>query len=271
MPSRFIARGLIVILALISLLLIWLAFNPPAVVTVAQWYGLAVEPTVGPTPPPPTILAPRGELPNRHAGLEEWAQYRGEDYAPVGSGFLLGLPNGDVIGVTTAHSVDVSRLARMAFRLPQAREALVICEAFYGLPGQPSAGYNFAMDYVLLKIDRPVEASLVLEPDPRGAPQPGERVVLSGGFGDGNGNPRLFAGTVTTVDDRAVWVQMDETFDPSGLSGSPLLSTHTGQVIGMAIATGRSAPVLIGFHPIGSLVGKAASATQFPALISFQR
>lgn len=34
--------------------------------------------SLGPTPPPPTILAPRGPLPAGPAGLTEWARFVGE-------------------------------------------------------------------------------------------------------------------------------------------------------------------------------------------------
>jgi hypothetical protein len=43
-------------------------------------------------------------------------------------------------------------------------------------------------------------------------------------------------GTVQSVDDRAVWVLMDDWFDPGHMSGSPFVSQHTGQVVGMAVA-----------------------------------
>ena len=73
-----------------------------------------------------------------------------------------------------------------------------------------------------------------------------------------NDQARRFHGAVLSVDPTAVWVVMDEAFDPSGLSGSPFISQHTGKVIGMAIATTkRGGKVLLGLHPIGSLVEKA--------------
>ena len=65
---------------------------------------------------------------------------------------------------------------------------------------------------------------------------------------------------------------MDEEFEPSGLSGSPFVSQHTGQVIGMAIATTRrGGKVLLGLHPIGSLVEKAQQAQTFPKISDYRR
>ena len=45
------------------------------------------------------------------------------------------------------------------------------------------------------------------------------------------------------------------------MSGSPFVSEHTGQVVGMAIAAGtREGRLVIGMHPIRSLIEKAETA-----------
>jgi hypothetical protein len=266
-----------VIGALLVLLvgLVWLTQNLQ-IVLVSVVPGLAVKPTLGPTPPPPTIALERGDLPSGHAGLEVWAQSTGGDFMHVGSGFLLQLPvmvdGRSVVGVTTAHSLNLGGgLERLAFRLPQTSSTLVEFDAFHGLPGRAFTGYAFTADYVLLSpINLPPEAPL-LRPDPRGGPQPGERVVLYSGLGDGQAGPRPLPGTVTASDFEAVWAVMDDDFDPSRMSGSPLLSAHTGLVVGMAVAASRGAPLQVGFHPIGSLIDKAEQAAQFPPLSGFRR
>lgn len=272
-----LTRVLILFLLLLIGLLLWLSYNPPILQTLLIASGYAsVEPTRGPTPLPPTITAPRGDLPAGHAGLQEWAQDTGGAIHPVGCGFLLRLENGEVIGVATAHSTaDLSgytrrSLERIALHLPGQREALIEFDTFYGPPGQVFTGYRFSMDYKLLQATQPILNSLALRPDPRGAPQPGERVTLFSGLGDGASNPRLLAGTVTTVDPDAIWVQMDDAFDPSGMSGSPLLSQHTGKVVGMAVSASFNAPVMLGFHPIGSIVHKAEAAHEFPGIAAYE-
>ena len=63
------------------------------------------------------------------------------------------------------------------------------------------------------------------------------------------------------------------------MSGSPFVSHHTGQVVGMAIAASprhlRLIPpryrVMVGMHPIGSIVKKANAADSFPAIGTYQR
>lgn len=269
---RRAARFLIAALVLLIVCLVWLSYNLQAVV-IALVPGIAAEPTAGPTPPPPALTAPRGELPSGHAGLEEWAQYT-DGAGAIGSGFLLRLETGGLVGVTTAHSLYLSgwlgrRLESLTFRLPQSSDAVAVFTRFHGAPGRVFTGHNFTLDYVLLSSDGPVEEALALTPDLRGAPEPGERVVLYSGLGDGRGNPRPLTGTVTAAGESAIWAQMDEFFEAGGMSGSPLLSAHTGRVVGMAISAGHSAPLLVGFHPIGSLVTKARQAEIFPSLDAY--
>ena len=79
-----------------------------AAALVAGWFrlqGLFFMPN--PAPPPPTIMAPRGEWPAGVRAFEEWAHYADGSDNLAGSGFLLALGNGRTVGVTTAHSLSV--------------------------------------------------------------------------------------------------------------------------------------------------------------------
>jgi hypothetical protein len=65
---------------------------------------------------------------------------------------------------------------------------------------------------------------------------------------------------------------MDEAFDAGGMSGSPLISEHSGRLVGMAMAViYRRGHTVVGFHPIGSLVQHAQAATVFPLITEFRR
>jgi Trypsin-like peptidase domain len=258
---RFVLRGLLLSL-LLALLLIagWIFIQTP----------FARPPD--PTPPPPTILAPPGSMPAGPVGLREWALYRGRSYQPVGSGFLLRLSSGDILGITAAHAVSFEQpgqpLERIALGVAGRPYFAVESDTLRGRPGRRLTPEDLSIDYLFLKVESPVDTSLVLVPDPRGMPQPGERVSLYSGLGDGSGGQRVLEGTVQSVDNRAIWVLMDDRFNPSQLSGSPLVSQHTGQAVGMVLAVSpRGTHLLLGAHPIGSLVRLAESATEFPKLI----
>ena len=69
-----------------------------------------------------------------------------------------------------------------------------------------------------------------------------------------------------------IWALMDEQFEPGQMSGSPLLSQHTGQVVGMTVAAAfRRGHTLLGFHPIGSIVRHAQAADAFPKILDYKR
>jgi hypothetical protein len=272
-PGRIVARIAIACLSLLALLLTGLAFMPSAVlVRLSAW--MPGQPSAA-TPPPPTLLAPRGELPAGAAGLQAWALSGGAAEQLAGSGFLLRLADGRVVGVTTAHGLaldDPGRaLERVAFAVAGQPGYVAEFDRLHGPPGQARTGADMTVDYVLLEAAGPIASDLALAPDPRGAPQAGERVTLFSGLGQADGGPGTLAGTVLSVEPQAVWVLMDEMFDPGLMSGSPLLSQHTGQIVGMAIAAGpRGGRLAIGFHPIGSIVARAEAAAEFPALAGYR-
>ncbi len=240
-----------------------LAVAMSSIALVASAIRKAIGPPPDPTPLPPTIVAPRGELPRGNVAFQEWVRYRDEEYRMVGCGFLMTLDDGHTFGVTAAHSAmpgNPSRpLEKISLRA-QPSGHTVDFDTLYGPPGRPRDGDDLTMDYLLLHPDVLVDPTYVLRPDPRGRPLPGERVLLYKCLGGDGGGQSVLSGTVQSADDRAVWVLMDEPFSPmywSG-SGSPLVSQHTGQVVGMLIAgTLRERWMLLGIHPIGSLVQKA--------------
>ena len=256
---RFVVRG-----ALLAV--------PAALVLLAVgiWLQTPWARAPDPTPPPPTGpegLGPAGAMPPGRVGQRQWARYRGEEYAPVGSGFFLLLDGGDVVAVTAAHSVtldDPERpLERIALGAAGNPTFVGEYDTLRGPPGRPFSASDLSVDYLLLAVDGAVEPELLLRPDARGGPQPGERVWLCSGLG----NDHPLAGTVQSASETAVWALMDETFDPSQMSGSPLVSQHTGQVVGMAVAASpRRGRLLIGAHPIGSLVRLAEAAAEYPRL-----
>ena len=264
---KFVLRGLLLALpvaAIISIAFILVMFR-------AQ---LGRPPD--PTPPPPTILAPRGELPAGPVTLQGWARYRSKSDRQVVHGFLIRLSDREIVGVTPAHGFSFGDpdhpLEQIALGAPGQTDFVVEFDTLQGQPGQPRTGGDMTVDYVLLRADQPIDSSFVLTPDPRGAPQPGERVSLFSCSGDGRGGQRILEGTVQSVSEIAVWVLMDELFNPDGMSGSPFVSQHTGQVVGMAIAVSpRGGRLLLGVHPVGSIVQLAESATEFPKISEYRR
>ncbi len=263
MNTRFVARG-----TLLALIIV-LAATAAALLSVdsARLQGLDAM------PPSPTINTPRGLLPAGMVGLSEYVQRDKGVYNRVGCGFIIRLNTGHIIGVTTAHSLSfdaVQPLSYIALGIADQAGFVVEFDRFYGKPGVARSSEDMSVDYALLKVPatNPIDPALILKPDPRGLPQLGERVTLYDGLNAG----QTLSGTVQSASPQAVWVVMDEAFDPSGMSGSPFVSQHTGDVVGMVIATTqRGGRVLLGVHPIGSLVRLAEAAIEFPLIATYHQ
>ena len=246
--------GLLLIVLFISL---YLALNPNALgAMLIYWPGHVTLPELGPVPPPPLISAPAGEIP---VGLVAFSgEYGGQSFA---CGFLLQLENGRRVGLSTAHAAPAIKPgASPVFLAPDGALAA-------HLNGQIKRGRifrqdHFTTDYVLWSVAGDLPSEMFLTPDPRGQGQPGERVLVFGRFMTADGSSRSWPGVVMKVSPEATWIQLEETINPNGFSGCPVVSQHTGQVIGMAVAGSRKAPTLMGLNPIGSLVKKARAALE---------
>ena len=253
---RFVVRGLLVGLPVALLL---------ATAAMAQfgWSATFGRPADA-TPLPPTISLPRGQTPPGQVTFEEWVSYADQLPSRVGCGFFLQANDAQVIGVTTAHSLALSdngdSLESISFRLPHSGVDFATFAATLGPPGQARTGDDLTVDYALVVPTRSVGPAWVLEADPRGAPQPGERLTLVKCEADPHGQRVEMRGTVQTVTPQGFWVLMDDpaTLSTMSGSGSPFFSQHTGKVVGMLIAgTIRADHALFGAHHVESIVDLA--------------
>lgn len=267
MNTKFVLRGFAFALIVIGLI--------AAALVVVMSRFLAGPPS-GPLPPPATILLPRGEIPSAPVGMSEWAKYQNEEYGLAGSGFFIELDSGGIVAATTAHSLSLGNsdrpIEQITFGIAGQDGFMLEMDVLHGNPGVPRWGSDMTVDFVLLGVDGFVDPIYILQADSRGEPQPGERVVLYSGIGHEEGKIRRLYGTVHTVNRNGAWVLMDDDFQPGLMSGSPFVSEHTGNVVGMAISAAQNElGLMIGMHPIGSLVSKAEDAASFPLLIDYHR
>jgi hypothetical protein len=245
-------RGLIwsLITIIIALLLIALALPK-----------LVASPPGGPVPTAPEISAPQGEIPSGAVSFQEWARYQDGEYELVGCGFIFRYDPAGVVAATTAHSVDLRArvLEAIAFGLPDMAGLIFESKGFHGAPGRPRAfGLDMRVDYLLLEPPDWIHESQILVADPRGVPQPGEKVMLLTCGRRGVGSSGSWGGNVLEVSQSVIWIAMHDQFNPAEMSGSPIISAHTGEAVGMAVAASQQpGRLLIGAHPIGSLVQKA--------------
>ena len=235
-------------------LALFLALDPSALAAVvrsAPIPGSGPIPTPGPTPPMPVIMASPGPLPTG------FMAYTGAfDGGSISCGFLLDLDGSHRVGVTAAHASPRLSLGEPAeFLDPSgARVAVLTGQLAFG---QTFIGDQFTLDYALWSVDPAVDPGRFLHPDPRLLAQPGEPVYLYAPVSDGAGGPLRRAGVVVSAAPNAIWVQLEDSFSPAGYSGCPVVSRVTGRLIGMAVAGANQPPVVIGLHPVASLVEKA--------------
>ncbi|RPJ42642.1 MAG: hypothetical protein EHM21_12525 [Chloroflexi bacterium] len=246
--------GLLVVLLVTAL---FVGMNPRALYGLASDLplpGVVQMPVVGPTPLPPVIGAPKGRM------QRGYVAFSGESNgASFSCGFLLRLEDGRRVGISAAHATPSLADSTPAEFLSPGGARLA------GLKGQIERGSafrqdHFTRDYVLWEVGDEVGPEIFLAPDPRGAGQPGEKVLAYSRFDDGSGGSRSWPGVVMTVSPEAIWIQLEDSFNPRGFSGCPVVSQHTGLVIGMAVAGRDRRPVVMGLHPIGSLVKKVEKA-----------
>jgi hypothetical protein len=259
MKSRFqkLWRALSVVLAALLLLALFFRLYPPALRRVVLLFplpGVVDFPPPGPTPPAPLIDAPTGQPPG---GYVAFSAVSGDlDYA---CGFLVELEGGQRVGFSAAHAGPALPAGVGGQFLSPGGELMVT------LMGQIGRGHTFyhthlSQDYVVWAVADGMIDGRVLQPDSRGQAQPGERVLVYGRFENGQGGSRGWPAVVTGSSAEATWIQLEDSFFPGGFSGCPVVSRHTGRVVGMAVAGADRPPVVMGLHPIASLVEKAEAA-----------
>lgn len=253
MNWKFVVRGLALALGSLGILLL------VAYLMLPRWFpGVPY----GPTPPPPDIAASQGSQPAEWPGLQAWARYKDGEPILVGSAFFLRTLSGDPVVAAAAHSFNLQAgLERVHLSRAGPHDPLLTVTKLHREPGRPRiVGMNLTRDFVLFRPDEVLEVERAVAPDDRGLPQPGERVALYPGFGEWE-EPLL--GAILQADSNGAWIVMDENFQPALMSGAPVLSLHTGRVVGMALAAGeREGHTVIGIHPIGSLVEKASAVEE---------
>src|SRR5512139_2744101 len=161
MNVRFVLRGSLLAIVAVSLALI-------AVLLFTE-SGRQLLPSLPPVlPAVPTLTVPRSALPTASVGLVEWTRYGTGDYRPVGRGFLLRLPDGQMVGVTTAHSLSFNSqppLRSIALAQGDRSQPVIEFDTLRGEPGTARTGEDMTIDYVLLStpIDPLIDPALILE------------------------------------------------------------------------------------------------------------
>lgn len=238
-------RTLLVVLSLAAAGVLLLAGSPGVfrslVLAVTGWVEVPVFAAV---PGAPVINAPPGDLP------QGWAALSGEvGGRSMACGFLLELPGGSRLGVSTSHAVPWSWSGDEA--VMRAADGQVVVRLGGMLRrGQPAWGRRLALDYGLWSVQEVTQSAVFLQPDPRGQAQVGEAVRVYSRERAAEGGSQSWSAVVMAVEPEVTWIQLEASFNPLGYSGCPVLSAHTGRLVGMAVVGKNRPPVVMGLLPV---------------------
>jgi hypothetical protein len=252
-------RILIGILLVVLVVGTYLVLNPDALRgLILMMPGVGEAPLAGEIAPPPVILVPSGPLPGGYRAFG--GTYNGNTFS---CGFLLDLEDGRRVAVNAAHSIPhlPPQTPGELWAPDGKRAALLKGQIAYG---QIFSQNRFSMDYVLWTVADDTAPEYFLKPDPRQQVEPGERVWVYSLSENGAGGSKLWPGAVMSAAPDAIWIQLEDSFNPAGFSGCPVISQHTGRVLGMAVSGANQPPVVMGLHPVASLVEKARKAFPGP-------
>lgn len=237
----------------------YLLLNPDALYClILTLPGVGQAPRPGVIAPPPVILVSPGPLPGGYRAFR--GVYNGGTFS---CGFLLDLEDGRWVAVNAAHSIPhLSPQTPAELWTPDGkRAALLKGQIAYG---QIFSQNRFSMDYVLWTVAEDTPLDYFLKPDSRQQVEPGERVWVYSLRDNGAGGAKLWPGAVMSAAPDAIWIQLEDSFNPAGLSGCPVISQYTGRVLGMAVSGANQLPVVLGLHPMASLLEKAQAALPKP-------
>lgn len=189
------------------------------------------------------LLAPSAPASGAERDLPAVARPRfALDGQTLGSGsvFFLSAPSTDAgaVGVAAAHSFDLSELARtdeVVFQLGRSQRRVSVSSRLHAEPGRPFAasGSSLVDDYLLFALDTKPDGARVLTLAPEGADLEGRRVRILGVPAAIPQDEDDIFGTVHSVSDTRIEVDLDVPVDLRGWGGAPVLRHPEGDVAGI--------------------------------------
>lgn len=155
-----------------------------------------------------------------------------------GTGSFIKTPNGDVIGLTSAHFINFAgpHLLEVSWLDTKTKKAIATSNKSFGLPGREGS-YNpmdFSHDYFLMDVKEKIHPQYVLELDDRKTAEIGERIWFPN-----KNNGDLEEGTISHLNPGYLAIILDKVTNLQSRSGTPIISQRTGKVVGILSAGGN--------------------------------
>lgn len=181
----------------------------------------------------------------------------------LGSGTVFFIPVPDDVGVAavgTAHAFDLRELSQardVEFRLGNTERRVAVASRIYTEPGRPftDPGATLRDDFIVFALDAPPDGVRILEPEVGGPELESARVRILGIPAAIPQDEDDIFGTVRTVTDTRIEVELDVHLDHRGWGGAPVLRHPGGKVVGILEAAWPSGDTLrLGAAPIAAVV-----------------
>jgi Mg-chelatase subunit ChlD len=173
--------------------------------------------------------------------------------------FVAGPEGAGAAAVGAAHSFDLGKLAEASevrFELGRSGRSVARSSRLLAPPGRPfsAPGATLLDDHVIFALDEAPEHVRLLVLDAR-LPEPRTRVRVLGVPATIPQDEDDLYGTVTSVEETRIEVELDVPFDLRGWGGAPVLDDESGRVIGMLQgAMPKQRGLGIAVSPIASVV-----------------
>lgn len=170
-----------------------------------------------------------------------------------GTGSIIRAPNGLMIGLTSAHFINFCGPQLIEVQWLDVKTGKPIARSLksYGMPGYEGSydPLDLRSDYFLLVVEGNLESQRVFELDNRSAVEVGERIWFPDKNVTANSGNRLIGGTLSKTSAEYLLVTLDESIDLQSRSGTPIISQHTGKVIGILVGGDKENKKLLYIAP----------------------
>ncbi|HPF38460.1 MAG TPA: hypothetical protein P5081_24775 [Phycisphaerae bacterium] len=205
--------------------------------------------------------------------FQPYFYYGDEEPSANGTGFLVRAPGGRVAAIASAHFVNFEGEPLNVVKWLSISDwtPMLTFEKSWGLPGNGGVAdgmtIDLRMDYLILPVEQRVPNNWVLKLDKRGAPEKKEIVWFPNKTDDAEIGYVWVNGFVLEAEPTHIFVVLDQAVAFQSQSGSPVISSVTGRVIGTIsrVSSYEGRPVLW-LTPAASIREALQAATEFPAL-----
>ncbi|MFO0812221.1 MAG: hypothetical protein U0796_03320 [Gemmatales bacterium] len=189
-----------------------------------------------------------------------------------GTGFLVSVPDGRVVGITSAHFInfDGPALIKAAWLDMRTKIQAVRFSKCFGKPGNGGTSnvlnVDLQSDYLIMLADNEVDKQWIVALDDRDAPILGEPVCFPNKDAKAELGFNPVRGHVSKIQPEYITIKLSFPVALQSQSGSPIISLTNGKVIGtLSRSAGKQTDSIL-LTPAKAIVNAIANAKDTPML-----